>query len=142
MPKISRLVKLLLFSLSLFFVVFYFSWPRDVGWKAKLNSKARYWQALTATRLQPRYYQCLEKAKSIKIGMTRKQLEDLAFPDGGIAYRYEDRYILKGCFFPMGYVKIHINFESADEKRNLFFAQEDDIVTQVSEPFWGYPAAD
>ncbi len=81
----------------------------------------------------PTMEQLLAAFASLKVGMTRAEVEQRFTPDGGIGSASQGRYLVPG--FP--YLKIDVYFESkrgaADQNRAI--ESKDDKVIRVSKPY-------
>jgi hypothetical protein len=79
----------------------------------------------------------LRASRDIKIGSTRRELENNWSLDGGTELRDEGRYNYRGC----GYIQVDVKFKLAaptDQTGDL----PDDTVTHVSRPNLAYPRLD
>lgn len=83
---------------------------------------------------------CLKDFAAIKIGMTRRQLEDAFRKDGGIYTATHVRFAHPTC----GYFKIDVEFDckkdAADQNRAI--QSTDDPVIHVSKPYLETPSID
>jgi len=143
---------------------FYFLWPK-IGWKIELMFHLND----IDTRLNPKYYRCLSKAKSVKPGIKRKDFGLLFRPNGGISVQeYSGEYFVKDCRFYSRVVMVDVKFMPCGGKRSLYSefineerqvvplktireweiprnlyacGKEDDILTEISQPYLDYMAS-
>jgi hypothetical protein len=112
--------------ISGFFILFFIT---ATGYSQESNS------------LQMTTNSCADKADSVKIGMTRADVEKLFHQDGGIMGIFKDeRYVLKDCNC-QGHksIKVNVSFKpfGTSDKEN-----SKDVITKISEPYCDYWIAD
>jgi len=76
--------------------------------------------------------QSIHEMKSIKVGMTRRELRKI-FNEGGINRRNKGLYVYNKC----PYMRVEVEFEAvgpADDKLNSLMGTQDKIV-KISKPF-------
>lgn len=89
---------------------------------------------------------CMEKAKSIKVGQSRKEIDQKLFQEGGLTSGRGLTFFVRECRQPDGQVvKLDITFSSKAEKggaEDSSAADPEQQVVTVSEPYMGLPVAD
>ncbi len=101
--------------------------------------EARSWQTVDSNQSSSckMVQDALEASRDIKVGTTRRKLEENWSLDGGMEFRDEARYIYRKC----GYIRVDVKFKlaaPADGIENL----PDDAVIHVSRPYLAYPTMD
>ena len=79
----------------------------------------------------------LEAANAIKVGMTRREVDEHWAKDGGLQFPDETRYTYAKC----AYIRVDVEFKSKESTDAVEFSP-DDTVSEVSRPYLAYPDAD
>jgi hypothetical protein len=79
----------------------------------------------------------LRESRAIKVGMTRRDLQEHWRLDGGTSIREESRYVYLKC----EYIRVDLKFKLA-EPVHAMEDLPDDTVTEVSRPYLDYPTMD
>ena len=74
----------------------------------------------------------------IKVGMTRREVEQLFERDGGAQFALSGRYVYPNC----QYIKIEIEFQNSDPSPQDPLLSPSDIVSKISKPYLEYPVKD
>lgn len=104
---------------------------------------------------------CAQKISSLKVGMTRGELEKLFSKDGGLMGTYKDeRYVLRGCACQMNkIIKVNVSFKLSDVSDDIYndpnFFQKwylsqagkdrekaEDAIVSISDPYCENPFYD
>jgi hypothetical protein len=75
---------------------------------------------------------------NIKPGMTRKDLLRVFTEEGGLSWRTQRTYVLKGC----PYVHIKVKFSPVADERDHLTAMPGDKIVEISKPFLDYAYMD
>jgi len=105
-----------------------------------------------STYLNPKYYSCLNKAKTIKVGITRKEFErDFYLSNPG------NCYLVRACGYGLGSqgVCVEAAFRSSGKEGPVYYLQtgaihdsgepskrDDDVLIKISEPFLQHYSSD
>ncbi len=79
----------------------------------------------------------LQETRSIKSGMTRREVEKHFKLDGGVQVRHETRYMYLGCH----YIRVDVEFDLAAPTDRVEDSPND-VVTRVLRPYVAYPTMD
>jgi hypothetical protein len=80
--------------------------------------------------------EALQASGNIKMGMSRKEVEDYWLRDGGVQFREETRYMYPNC----RYVRVDVKFDLVAP--NEVKDSPGDRVKEVSKPYVAYPTMD
>jgi hypothetical protein len=79
----------------------------------------------------------LEAANAIKVGMTRREVEEHWSEDGGLQFPDVTRYTYEKCV----YIRVDVKFKGKESTDAAEFSPAD-TVSEVSAPYLAYPNAD
>lgn len=78
--------------------------------------------------------QTIKTMQTVKVGMTRAQLERVFVTEGGLSTTAERTYVYRGC----PYFKVDVQFETDPANPN----RESDKITRISKPYLDWPTSD
>jgi|ERR1700735_31075 len=82
----------------------------------------------------PMVRDALRASGNIKIGMTRREIEEHWRIDGGVQFRDETRYTYPKC----GFIRVDVSFTLAAPADQVEDSP-DDVVSEVSKTYLAYP---
>jgi hypothetical protein len=85
---------------------------------------------------------CAEKAltdiRSIKVGMTRRELKKVLTTEGGLSTRGSRTYVYGTC----QYIKVDVQFQAIQHTSEKLKEFPDDKIVGISKPYLEYPILD
>lgn len=79
--------------------------------------------------------EALTDIEKIKVGMKRKDLDQIFSPDGGISSISRETFIYKPCNF----IKVGIRFAVTDKNQRVPKFDPEDEIVEISKPYLDYP---
>jgi hypothetical protein len=73
----------------------------------------------------------LKEIETVKVGMTRADLQRVFKEEGGLSTRTWRRYVYRDC----PYIKVDVEFEPVGEPQNRTSQDPGDKITKISKPF-------
>ena len=73
----------------------------------------------------------LKEIQTVKVGMTRSQLETIFTMEGGLATRRSRRYVYRGCSL----IKVDVQFQPIQHPGEKLKQFPDDKIIEISRPF-------
>lgn len=73
----------------------------------------------------------LKEIRSVKVGMTRSQLETIFTPEGGMSTRRLRRYTYRSCQF----IKVEVRFQAIQHPNDKEKEFPDDKIIEISKPY-------
>jgi hypothetical protein len=80
----------------------------------------------------------IESIRTIKPGMTRRELLGVFTTEGGISTRLRRTHVYKQC----PYIKVTVEFEAAGNRENGWLELPEDRIVKISAPFLQYGVYD
>ena len=90
--------------------------------------------------------ECLERMKSIQVGMARDQLMNVFTTQGGVYSARERQFVSRDC----PYFKVNVKFDRSpageamlrEDESKWLVERDDDVITSITGPFLGYEIFD
>lgn len=96
------------------------------------------WQAQDVKPTCAEIKNVLETVQHLKVGMSRKEVEQHLSRDGGMQFQTPTRYTDPDC----NYIKIDIEFQPGRPGKKNEILSSEDVVVGISKPYLAYPTKD